>query len=171
MKTIYLLRHAKSSWDDALLDDHDRPLAPRGRKAAARVGAYLARQRPQPELVMCSSATRARQTCDAVSSPLAGSTAVSVREDFYHADGVDLLAALRGLPEDISTVMMIGHNPAIADLASTLAGDGEGDVLAKMEEKFPTGALARFSFGSSWFELEPGVAYLESFVIPRSLPN
>ena len=171
MKTIYLLRHAKSSWDDPLLADHDRPLAPRGRKAAARVGAYLARQRPQPELVVCSSATRARQTCDAVTSPLAGWKAVSVREDLYRADGVDLLAALRGLPDDIETVMMIGHNPAIADLASRLAGDGEDDVLARMEEKFPTGALAKFSFGGSWVELQPGVAYLESFVVPRSLQS
>ncbi len=96
---------------------------------------------------------------------------MSVREDLYRADGVDLLAALRGLSEDIATVMMIGHNPAIADLASTLAGDGEGDVLARMEEKFPTGALATLSFGGSWVELEPGIAYLESFVVPRSLPS
>ncbi len=94
-----------------------------------------------------------------------------MREDIYRADCVDLLAALRGLPDDIETVMMIGHNPAIADLASRLAGDGEYEVLARMEEKFPTGALARFSFGGSWVELQPGVAYLESFVVPRSLQS
>jgi phosphohistidine phosphatase len=171
MKTIYLLRHAKSSWDDSHLADHDRPLAPRGRKAAALVGAYLATQRPLPDLVLCSSATRARQTGDAVTAPLGGSTAPLVQEEIYGADDAGLLTILRGLPEQVETVMLIGHNPAMADLASSLAGDGEDVALVRMGEKFPTGAFARLSFGGSWAELAGGAAYLESFVLPRSLKS
>lgn len=158
-RRLLLLRHAKSSWDDPALADHDRPLAPRGQKAGKLVGRHLREQRIEVSLVLCSSARRARETLELVQPP----GEVELEHGLYGASAEELLSRLREVPEEHETVMLVGHNPAIEELACRLAGfDFAGD-------KYPTGALATFSFSGPWRELAPGAAELESFVRPREL--
>jgi phosphohistidine phosphatase len=161
MKTLLLLRHAKSSWDDPSLADHDRPLAPRGRKGAKLIGTHLRQEQIRSSLVLCSSARRARETLELI----APSGEIRIEEELYGASADQLLERLRRLPDEDDCVMLIGHNPAIQDLASGLAG-GDGELAMR---KFPTGALARLTLTGGWHELAPGHAELAAFVTPRGL--
>ena len=160
-KRLLLLRHAKSSWDDPTLADHDRPLAPRGRKAAKRIGRHLRSEGITVSLVLCSSARRARETLDRV----APAGRIEVESELYGASADQLLDRLRRLPDDTGTVMLVGHNPAIQDLLLALV-DEPGDLAA---EKFPTGALATLAVPGPWHLLEPGQAQLTALVTPRGL--
>jgi phosphohistidine phosphatase len=151
---LYLLRHAKSSWKDDTLDDHDRPLAPRGKRASKAIGRYLRDHDIEPELVLCSSAKRARQTLERL-----GPAGVDARlePELYGAGAHDLLERLRAVPDDVASVMLIGHNPGIQQLAFLLAG---------LDDKFPTAALATFAC-DAWSALER--AELIDYVKPRDL--
>jgi phosphohistidine phosphatase len=160
-KHLYLLRHAKSSWTDHGLSDHDRPLAPRGRKAAALIGEYLRHEEITIDLVLCSSARRARETLELVGAE----GRIEVEPELYAASAEELLDRLRQLPEDIESVLLVGHNPSIQDLAAGLAGGAGG--LA--EQKYPTGALAELTFTGRWADLRPQRANLTAFVRPREL--
>lgn len=161
-RRLCLLRHTKSSWDDPALTDHDRPLAARGREAAKRVGNYLRSEQITPSCVLCSSARRARETL----SLLHIDAPVVVENELYGASADELLARLRRLDNDVETVLLIGHNPAIQELAATLAANAS--TLG--QRKYPTGGLATLDFTGAWSELQPGGAQLVSFVIPRELP-
>ena len=156
MKSLYLLRHAKSSWDKPDLADHDRPLAPRGRAAARRLAVYMRKAKVRPELVLCSSAVRAWQTYKAIAPALGASVEVSVEDALYGASSADLLDRLRVLPEQVGAVLLIGHNPAMQELATELAGDGDPASLALLGDNFPTGALAALDVPGRWAELGPG---------------
>lgn len=160
-KRLLLLRHAKSSWDDPGLTDHDRPLSPRGRRAAARIGRHLSDHGVPVTLVLCSSARRARETLERVAPP----GAVEIEPRLYGASAAELLARLRRLPEAQAVVMLIGHSPAIEELAAALATGP--DPLAG--RKFPTGGLATLTWAGTWSDLGPGKAALASFVVPREL--
>ncbi|MBV8432041.1 MAG: histidine phosphatase family protein [Solirubrobacterales bacterium] len=160
-KHLYLLRHAKSSWDDPGLEDHDRPLAPRGRKAAKLIGAYLARHHTAISLVLCSPAVRTRQTLELVGPP----GEVQIEPELYRASSVQLLDRLHRAPETADAVMVIGHNPAIQDLAAGLVGPAT-DLGAR---KFPTAALATLTFAGAWPELGWGGAEPAEFLTPREL--
>jgi phosphohistidine phosphatase len=151
---LYLLRHAKSSWTDASLPDHDRPLAPRGRKASKAIGRYLRDHDIEPELVLCSSAKRARQTLERL-----GPAGVDARiePELYGASAHELLTRVRAVPEEVASVMLIGHNPGMQQLAHQLAG---------LDDKFPTAALPTFEC-SGWRTLER--AELVDYVKPRDL--
>ena len=138
MKRLFLLRHAKSSWDDPGLDDHERPLAPRGRRASKLIGEHLRRERIEPSLVLCSSARRTRETVERV-MPARGGTAVSVEDGLYTASSGGLLQRLREVPPDVESVMLVGHQPAIQELALDLAGDGLD--LARVEGEVPHGGF------------------------------
>jgi phosphohistidine phosphatase len=166
MPLLYLLRHAKSSWDNPGSSDRDRPLSPRGRRAAKRIGQYVHAEAIRPELVLCSPAVRARQTLARVRRGL-GDPKVSFDETLYAADGDRLLERLRAVPADIGSVLVVGHDPGLHDLALELASGGGG--LRKLREKFPTGGLATFSFEGPWGDLAPGRARLVGFVVPREL--
>ncbi len=166
MKRLLLIRHAKSSWDDPALADHDRPLAPRGRHAAERMRGHLEGQGLKPELVLCSSSRRTRETLDLL-APAFGAAERSFEEGLYGAGSAELLERLREVPDDIGTVALIGHNPGVQDLALGLADKGKD--LDRAREKFPTGALAVLGFDGPWRDLEAGTARLESFVTPREL--
>ncbi|HUJ67626.1 MAG TPA: phosphohistidine phosphatase SixA [Acidimicrobiales bacterium] len=171
MKTLHLLRHAKSSWDDPVLPDRERPLSRRGEKAARRVASHLARKQTGVDLVLCSSAVRARQTLEIVAPAVGRERAVSVEEGLYTADAAALLRRLRAIDKEVAAVLLIGHNPAMYDLAVYLAGDGEAGAIEAMSEKFPTGALATLRTRATWDLLGQGTCYLESFVVPRELPR
>ncbi len=160
MHELFVLRHAKSSWDDPGIDDHERPLAPRGAKAAALIKDHLRKEEIHPGLVLCSTARRARETLERVDPD--GER--SIEEELYSASAGDLIERLKRVPEGVDAVMVIGHNPAMQQLVLALAG---GD--ATVRERFPTGALATLSLQSSWSGLSPGEAELDALVRPKDL--
>ena len=167
MKRLLLLRHAKSSHDDPVLADHDRPLAPRGRQAARAMAGYMRDHGIQPALVLCSSAIRARQTLDGVAAGFTGSPELRIERELYDLAPAGLLDRLRRLDDDVESAMLIGHNPSMERLAVDLASGGA--AASDMRRKFPTGALAILEFSGSWSGLEPDGAELVAFVKPRDL--
>jgi phosphohistidine phosphatase len=167
-RQIFILRHAKSSWDDPGLDDRDRPLASRGRRAVEMMAQHLQVRQIHPGLVLCSPARRTRETLEGV-SPTGERL---IEPELYSANGPELLERLRTVPEEIESVMVIGHNPAMQTLTLRLAGGQsalEGSDLAAVQRKFPTGALATLSFEGEWNRLGPGRARLTAFVRPKAL--
>jgi phosphohistidine phosphatase len=166
-KRLFLFRHAKSSWDDPGLADHDRPLAPRGRRAAKSMVKHLRREGVAPEIVLCSSARRAQETLEGIAPALGDNVTVLIEPELYGASASGLLERLRRLPEDTGSAMLVGHNPAMQELALNLAGAGSG--RAAIEGKYPTAALATLSFEGSWTELGVGAAELVDFVTPKAL--
>jgi len=168
VRTIILLRHGKSSWSDATLSDVDRPLTPRGERASRRIAKYLRRERIHPTLVLCSPSLRTRQTLGAITPSLGKNCTIELVPALYAASEPELLERLRALPESAASVMLIGHNPGLQQLALILASPGT--ARAKLEQKFPTGALATLAVSSdSWAALRPGEAKLIDYVIPRQL--
>jgi phosphohistidine phosphatase len=158
---LYLLRHAKSSWDDPALPDRDRPLAPRGRKAAKRIGDHLRERSIQPDLVLCSSARRTRETVARLRLPRG--VPVEYEDELYAAGAGVLLARVRSLGDDVSAILLVAHNPGIQALAIELVDD-EGAPFAK---KLPTGALVVLEIESPWWALQR--ARLHEYVTPREL--
>ena len=170
VKTVYLLRHAKSSWDQPSLTDDQRPLAPRGIKAAPRVGAHMLREGFVPDRVLCSAARRAQETWELVSEALGSGSPVEVLSELYLASPSTLLTLIQGLADDEGSVLLVGHNPTFEDLALALAGTGEEGALDALESKYPTGALAVLEFRvRSWREVRPGIGFLRAFVRPKEL--
>ncbi len=166
-RRLYLLRHAKSSWDDPTLPDHDRPLAARGRRAADRIGRYLREARVEPALVICSSSLRTRETLEQLGAPFTEPTRVRVERSVYAARADALLSLLRGLPAAADSALLIGHNPGVQDLVVLLAI--ESDSTTQVEDKFPTGALATLELDGGWDELAPATCRLVELVFPREL--
>ena len=171
MKAILLLRHAKSAWDDSRLDDHDRPLSRRGEKAAKAVAEHIASTGPRPDLILCSTATRARQTLGPLVHRLAApAPPISLERGLYLAPAETLLERLRNLPDDVGSVLMIGHNDGLWHLAEVLAGHGEPAMLDALRGKYPTAALANLRAPiESWRDLALGSAELIEFIRPREL--
>jgi phosphohistidine phosphatase len=168
--TLYLLRHLKSSWDEPGLADRDRPLAPRGRKAGKKMARHLRETGVAPDLVLCSPAVRTRATFDAIRSAL-GEPEARFPAELYGAAHDELLAALRGVEPGVRSVLLVGHNPGLHDLAVALTGRGDEETRERLREKMPTGALATLSFrAGSWIELMPGSGELVDYVVPRGLP-
>jgi len=169
MKTIYLLRHAKSSWADSDLADRDRPLAPRGWRAARAMAAHLEEREILPDLVLCSPARRTRETLDGISESVAGAR-VEIDEGLYGADAREILHRIQRLPPTSDSVLIIGHNPGLEEVAELLLTPGGHDAsLDQMQEKYPTGALATFVAPGAWSEVEEGTCVLRAFIRPRDL--
>ncbi|MEU3790090.1 histidine phosphatase family protein [Streptomyces fructofermentans] len=167
MRRLVVLRHAKSAWPD-LVADHERPLAPRGRRDAPAAGRALADSDCLPDLALCSTAVRARQTWELAAEQFG--TPPPVRHDarLYAADVRELLDVLREAPDEARTVLLIGHNPGLEDLVLTLAGDSLDDSLDDVRTKFPTSAIAVLAWhGSGWRALAPGAALLTDMIVPR----
>jgi len=170
MKRLLLLRHAKSDRSDGGVDDFDRPLAPRGERAAPVMGRYLQARKLIPDLVLCSSALRARRTWDLVLPELKAAPQVAFRKGLYLAPPSRLLAAVRRTPAAVKTLMLIGHNPGMEGLALRLAGGGRAKDLAAMAAKFPSGALAVIAFDlGDWAGTAEGAGRLETFIRPKDL--
>jgi len=167
---LFLLRHAKSSWAESSVPDHDRPLNARGERAASLVGAHLAQQQTPPSLVLCSSALRTVQTLERVVALLPEAPAQSVERELYLAEPEVIFARVRAVDADHQRVMVIGHNPGIAVLAAALAARGASDARARLARKFPTAALAELRFNDDdWSTARPGSAELLSFWTPKDL--
>jgi phosphohistidine phosphatase len=164
---LLLLRHAKSSWADAGIRDHDRPLNDRGRRAAVAMGEHLRTRNWQPDVVLCSSARRTCETAALLDLP--PSAELVVEHDLYLADPDTVLHRIRAVDDRAGTVLVIGHNPTMHEVAFDLVRDGDPDALRRMGEKYPTGALAVFDVDGVWLALAPGRAHLAAFVTPREL--
>jgi phosphohistidine phosphatase len=176
VKQLFVLRHAKSSWDDPGLEDHERPLAPRGLRAVKLLREHMQATGIHPEQVLCSAARRTRETLDGVSP---GGEAI-IEPGLYAASYTEVIERLREVPRGTSSVMLVGHNPAMQMLVLRLAGANETERaagteppvetdLAEVQNKFPTGALATLTFECAWTELAPGCARLVAYVRPRDL--
>lgn len=171
MRTLLLLRHAKSSWEDPDLEDFDRPLAPRGTAAAPLMAAYLARKGLQPDQVLCSPARRARQTWSLVARALNANIEVKELQGLYLGPPSRLLEAIRRTPDSAACVLLVGHNPGLEHLAMALAGPrSKPRALARLQSKFPTGALAVIEFEAArWADVDRGQGRLKRFVRPKDL--
>ena len=170
MRTLYLLRHAKSSWDDPRLDDFERPLAPRGIKACKLMKAHIRKARIKPDLILCSPAVRARETYIRIADALPRKTDVRFELVLYEMGSQALLKRLRQVDSKVSSVMMIGHNTGIEHLALALTSGTETKSLARMRAKYPTLALACIEIRKgTWSKAVPGCARLSDFVIPAEL--
>ncbi len=141
MKTLHLLRHAKSSWNEPALDDHERPLSRRGERSAAALAAAWPGMKAKPELVLCSSAVRARATCAALSDVLPAQVPIELDASLYLASATALVARMRRVPETVNELLLIGHNPGLEDLALLLIQHAPHSLRAKLARKLPTGAL------------------------------
>lgn len=167
LRRLVVLRHAKSAWPPDVAD-HERPLGPRGRRDAPAAGRALAESDCLPDLALCSTAVRARQTWQLASAQWG--TPPPVRHDprLYAADVPDLLAAVQAVAPEIRTLLLVGHNPGLEELVLALAGDGLGDTLDRVRAKFPTSAIAVLAwYGSGWDALRPGMALLTDVLVPR----
>jgi phosphohistidine phosphatase len=165
---LWLLRHAKSSWSDAGLRDEDRPLTPRGERAADRIRDYLEAEGIDPELVLCSSALRARQTLGRVLPALGTELDVRIEPILYTFDADVLLDRLGSISSDVASVLLVGHNPAMQDLALRIADRGDG--LHDLSQKYPTAGLAEIDLDEgSWGTLVDRPGELVRFIVPRHL--
>ncbi len=165
---LWLLRHAKSSWEDTGLPDVDRPLAPRGQDAADRMRDYLAAESIEPELVLCSAAVRARETLARVLPGLGSQLQVLIEPELYTFDADVLLGRLSRVPDDVASVMLVGHNPAIEELAVRIAD--RGGRLHDLSEKYPTAGLAEIEFPAGhWSTIVAQPGALTRFVVPKDL--
>jgi phosphohistidine phosphatase len=164
-RTLHLLRHAKSRWDQ-LVTDHERGLAPRGNKALVQLAAYLTEQQIRPELVLTSTARRALETLDGVREAL-GAPEVRVLDRLYGAGASDIVDLVRATEPRVPSVLVVGHNPGLHELVIRLAR--RGPRLRDATEKFPTATLASLTFGGEWRALDARSATLDRFVRPRDL--
>jgi phosphohistidine phosphatase len=163
LKTLYILRHAKAAPEDRE-GDAERPLMKRGRKVAAAMGGYLAELKPLPALVLCSTSLRTRETLDAILSELDPEPQLLFEDVLYLASASHLLDRLQHLPEQAASVLLIGHNPGLHQLAVSLATDA-----GELADSFPTAALAVLRVSGSWSALRPHQAKLVDFKTPKSL--
>ena len=165
MKRLILTRHAKSSWDDPMTPDHDRPLNDRGKAAAADLGQWLASRGYVPGKVLCSDAVRTRQTWSGIAPALPATPLMELKPALYHA-GVDvMLAVLRHAQADV--VMMIGHNPGIAEFAQRLVAH---PPTTPDFQRYPTGATLVVDFDApDWASVGFGLGVAADFVVPREI--
>lgn len=162
MKTLLLMRHAKSDWDADFETDHDRPINERGRRAAALMGEWLARTDQEPALVVSSTAVRAATTVDLAASSGDWSCPIRRDERIYEATARKLLEVAGDTEEDFDSLMLVGHQPGMGALVATLVGGAE--------VRFPTAAVARIEVDVyAWNEIEPGTGTLSWLLPPRVL--
>jgi phosphohistidine phosphatase len=174
-KKLVLLRHAKSAWPD--VPDHERPLARRGQRDAPAMGRWLRAAGYLPDQVLCSTARRARETWQLTRDGLGASPPVSFDARVYQASAVQLLDLIRRAPPAARTLLIIGHDPAIPELAHMLAaaasparpGAESQAASPAMSDRIPTAAIAVLELTGNWEQLAPGSARLTSFVTPRDL--
>lgn len=168
MRRLVLFRHAKSAYPPGI-DDHERPLDERGRRDAPRMGAYLAAETILPDLALVSSATRTQETF-ALAAPSLGPVAMRTEPRIYEAPAERLLGVLRETPDSVRTLLVVGHNPGMEDLATRLVGFGDRYAFARLQQKFPTAGIAVIDLDApSWSEIVPREGRLDRFVTPKGL--
>jgi phosphohistidine phosphatase len=167
LRHLLVLRHAKSAWPDGV-PDHERPLSPRGRRDAPAAGRALAEADLLPDLVLCSTAVRARQTWELASEQWGTPPPVRLVPRLYAAGVPELLDVVHAIPAEVDTLLLIGHNPGLEELVLDLAGDGLDGALDEVRAKFPTSAVAVLAWrGAGWRDLAPGTALLTNVIVAR----
>lgn len=172
MRQLLLLRHAKSSWEDRELPDHERPLNPRGRRAAAAMRDAMDRLGLVPDLVLLSTSVRTVQTLEAL-EPWSDTPLVDRVEALYNASAATLLDTVRGVKETVRSVLVVAHNPGIHELANLLVGTQVNDDtfanadIRRLRDGYPSGALSEFSITSPWHGLGESGGRLVRFLCPR----
>ncbi|MFC8171769.1 SixA phosphatase family protein [Streptomyces sp. NPDC057242] len=165
-RRIVLLRHAKADWPQ--VSDHERPLAERGRSDAPVAGRRLAETGIGFDLALCSTAVRTRETWKLAVQELPERPRTVYEDRLYEASLGELIALLNDVPDEVSDLLVIGHNPGMHALADALAGRAEGDTAARMNRSgFPTSAFAVLTFDGSWKTVEHGVGTLVDFWTPH----
>ena len=171
---LFLLRHAKSDWGNKSLDDHDRPLSPRGITAAPRIAAYMRAQKYLPDLAKCSSSQRTRETLEKMVPLFEPPPEIHYSRSLYLAEPKTLLSEIRQTPNSCSALFLVGHNPGIRALALALAAlreDQEEAHKERLVEKFPTACLAVLEFSvRDWREVKPLSARLVDYMRVKDLP-
>jgi phosphohistidine phosphatase len=161
MKTLLLLRHAKSDWDDSSLKDFDRPLAARGERDAPRIGKALRKRGPLPDLIISSPAARATATIEAVTKAAKLNLEIRFDKGVYGASSPELAKLIRGLPDTSSCALLVGHNPGFEDLVGRLSGS---------HERMPTAAVACIEFPiDHWKDVNDGEGKLRWLLTPKQL--
>lgn len=170
MRRLILFRHAKSDWSQEEQDDHNRPLAERGRRAAGPMGAWLAGRGFRPDLVLCSTARRTRATWELARGAFSPSPKATFDADIYHASPDALLQVVKNAPSGIQTLMIVGHNPGLEQFVEMLASKGDPEARRALSAKFPTAAIAVLDFPfDDWASVKPGSGRLDRFATPKSL--
>jgi phosphohistidine phosphatase len=168
MKTILILRHAKSDWGDPFLADFDRPLANRGLNDAPRMGEVLMLYQCVPDRILSSPALRARQTSELVAKECGYGISIYWEDSFYGGGSHDLIAALQCLPDAIERPMLVGHNPTLEETVTLLLGQGGVGWNEDFSIRLPTAGLVCIDVGIDvWTHLEPGDGILRWFLIPK----
>ena len=170
MPRLLLLRHAKSSADDIGIADVDRPLSPRGRRSAALVGEHISRHHLVPDRILCSAARRTRETLASLLPQLAGETEIRLTRALYEPTRGTYQDVIAAFGAAAPTLMVIGHNPSMQEVASTLIGAGNPALAAEVSSKFPTAGLAVIDFDfAAWRDLKAGTGRIVAFYRPRDL--
>jgi len=168
--TLSLLRHAKSSWNNPAVPDHDRPLATRGVVDAPLMGRAMTERGIDPDLVLCSSARRTRDTLALVLPELKVEPKVVYEDALYHASAAEMLEMMRAVPPGASRLMLVGHNPEIHALALDLVGSGPKHYRDKLKDKYPTAGLVVVNFTSgAWQSVTVNSGELKLFLTPKDL--
>ena len=169
-KTLYILRHAKAEAGSVTQDDHDRELVERGVEAADQLGKYLVRRNIAPAQVLCSTAMRTRQTLEHLQAAHADISVVEYNPKIYLASGNELLQILAHVPEEINSVLLIGHNPGVHQLCLKLAIDGDEKLFDALHIKFPTCTFAAIEIGNiAWSAIANARGELVEFVAPSNM--
>jgi phosphohistidine phosphatase len=169
MRRVMLLRHAKSDWSLAA-GDRERPLNERGQDAAPKIGRYIAQAQTVPDLILCSTAQRTRQTCDLITASFSTVPKIVFEEELYLAEAGTIIGLIRATPDTIRRLMIIGHNPGIHQAAADLTGSGNAKDRATLSARFPTAALAVIDFANGgWADVLPHAGKLDRFITPRLL--
>lgn len=170
MLTLSLLRHAKSSWKDASLPDRDRPLNARGKVEAPAMGKTMAKHGLDPDLVVCSTARRTRDTLALVLPELKQEPKVNYVDGLYHGTPAEMLAILQSVPPTAGNVLIVGHNPELQTFSLDLIGSGPRHLKDRLEARLPTAGLVvlRFLTGT-WKTLEVNSGKLELFLTPKEV--
>ena len=172
MRRLMLLRHAKSDWAQPGARDHDRPLTERGRDSATKMGAYMVRHALVPDLVIASTATRVRETLDLLLPAFKAAPKVTHDKRLYDAEAEPLLAVLKETAKPVHNLLMVGHNPGLAELAALLMASGDVEARQRLIEKFPTAGLAVIDFAlDDWSKIHPASGRLDRFVLPKALDS
>ena len=164
---LIIVRHAKSSWQQAGISDFERPLAPRGQHDAPLIAADMAARGLRPALFLVSAAQRTRETLGFFLRIFSHDSVLRIDNALYDGDRDGYIDRVNELTDAYGDILLLGHNPSVQDAALLLAGTGKEPDLSRMANKFPTGAYAVLSFAAAI--AQPGAGHLDCFVEPRNL--